>query len=197
MGLWDFFGSSKTASDAAMPYYDQAIGQTRREYRPYQEWGQAFGDPLSEQYSAMMSDPAAFLAQLMEGYTQSDAYKMKLDEATKAAGATAAAGGYRGTPQDIQTQGRIAAMLQDEDMQKWLDNVFGIQGKGIQGAQHFYDTGYDATRNKTSDVSNLLQSQASLAYNKQREKQQRDQDILKALIEGGTAVYTAKYGKTF
>ena len=189
----NLFGSKKTGADAAMPYYDRAQSTVRRYAQPYISQGQQFADPLAEKYSAMFDDPAAFLEQLMQGYTQSDAYKMKLDEATKAAGATAAAGGYRGTPQDIQAQGRLAEMLQGEDMQQWLGNILGIQQTGLGGGQHFYDIGYGASSGAGSDIANLLQSQGSLAFQGQQEKNKRDQDIMKALIQGASSMY----GSTF
>ncbi len=164
----------------AMPYLNQAQDQ----YLPYQQQGQAAYNQLNPVYSQMTQDPAAYLEQLMGGYEPSKTYQTHRDEALNAIGNTAAAGGMRGSPQDIINSTRLSDSLLGSDMQQWLQNVMGLQGMGLQGQQHFYDTGVGAT----SDIANILGSKGGLSFQSQSQQNQRAMDLLNSLIKGGTSI---------
>lgn len=180
---------------AAMPYFDKASDL----FKPYLEQGQSAYGQLSPIYGQMAQDPAAYLDQLMKNYAPSQAYQNKFGEMSQAAANTAAAGGMRGSLQDIQNQAKIAQSLMGEDMQQWLGNVMNLQGAGLQGLGHFYDTGYGAT----GDLSNIYGTQGTLAYQNQlqenEKKAARKNALLKALgaIGGGFAGFTASGGNPF
>lgn len=117
---------------------------------------------------------------------------MKRDAMLKAAGNTAAAGGMRGSIQDISHESGILDMLMGDDMQQWLKNVLGIQGAGLQGESHLYDSGYDASKSIAGDLSNVLGTQAGLAFQGQREENKRNDDRnsgLGKLIGAGAGYY--------
>jgi hypothetical protein len=110
----------------------------------------------------------------------------------KAAGNSAAAGGMRGSSQDIGNEAKITDMLMGQDMQNWLQNVLGIQGTGLKGQQDLYNTGFNATHGLAGDLSNVLGTQAQLAFQGQREENQRQSDRnsgIGSLIGGGIGAF--------
>jgi hypothetical protein len=163
---------------------DSAADVSRETYNPYIQRGQNSGDILGEQYGSMADDPVAFLEMLMGKYQESPGYGMRRETALRGAGAAAAAGGYRGLPQDQEETARIENMLQGEDMQQFLNNVLGIQKTGLQGNESLYSTGFNASSNQANDIENILGTQAGLNFQNEREKYQRRQDTLKMLLGG-------------
>jgi hypothetical protein len=153
--------------NAAMPYLEKAS----KLFDPYMQQGQQAYGQLNPIYSQMASDPAGYLESLMGGYQQSSAFKQKRDAALQAAANTAAAGGMRGSMQDIQGQQHLSNELMGEDMQQWLRNAMGLQGKGLEGLSHFYDTGFQGAE----DLGNVYGSQGTLAYQQQLEKRKQQQ----------------------
>jgi hypothetical protein len=172
-------------SDAAMRYIEKIPGQLHEIYDPYINRGNAQYEGLNKQYTAMGQDPTAFLNKMMEGYEPSKAYQLQKDEALRAAGNTAAAGGTRGTLQDITKATRLTDMLMGQDMQQWLGNVMGIQDRGLSGQQHFYDQGFDLSKTMGSDLANVLGTQGQLAFQGQANRNKSISDIIGALIGAG------------
>lgn len=189
MGL---FGGDADPSAEANQYLDRIAPMEKGYYNPYIQKGNDAYDSISGSLGKMSSDPVAFLEELMKSYTPSRGYNLRRDEALRSAGNTAAAGGMRGSINDIDTESRLTDSLMGEDMQQWLQNVLGIQKEGMGGEQHIFDTGYDATRNLTSDLSNVLGTQGSLAYQGAASKNQSHSDLLSGLMKaaaGGAGFY--------
>jgi hypothetical protein len=174
--------TGKNPADKAMPYLNQIPGMEKGYLEPYINQGQSQYGNLNQQYGEMGSDPAAFLEKLMGSYQPSQAFQMKNKNALQAAGNTAAAGGYRGTGNDMNNEGAISNTLMNEDMQQWLSNVLGIQGTGLQGEQGLYNTGFNASTGLSGDLSNVLGTQASLGFQGQSQKNQNQTDLLKSLL---------------
>lgn len=181
MGIFDsIFGGGDNPADAAMPYLEKA----RAGYEPYQQRGQEAGDLLGGIFSKYASDPAGALEELMGRYQPSSRYKLLQDRMGTAASNTAAAGGYRGSPREQFSQQQLTEGLLSDDMQRYLNNILGIQDRGIKGESDFYDKGFQST----SDIGNIFGTEGSLAFQGQREENKRGQDLLKALLQlGGTA----------
>lgn len=188
--LTDFFkGASggNNPADAAMPYLNQIPGMEKGYYDPYINRGNEAGNRLTPQFNQMSSDPSAFLESIMKNYTPSRGYQLSHDEALRAAGNTAAAGGMRGSLSDIENESRLTDVLMGNDMQQWLQNVLGIQKEGTAGLTHQFDTGFDATKGLTGDLSNVLGTQSQLAFQGERENNQRKSDLLSSLLGFGGA----------
>lgn len=182
MGFLDkLFGGNKNPADSAMPYLNQIPGVAHQYYDPFVQQGMNAYNVMNPQLEGMASDPSAFLDKILQGYQPSRSYQMKFDEGSRAAGNSAAAGGMRGSINDITAQSRLADSLMGEDMQQWLSNVLGIQGRGLQGLGNLYNTGYDASGRLSSDLTNNLGNQGQLAFQGQREKNQRFNDLLGGL----------------
>jgi len=187
--LSKLFKGGKNPADAAMPYLDQIPGMEQQNYNPYIQRGSTAYDTMTPSLNRMTTDPTGFIDELMKHYQESQGYKLKRDEGLRAAGNTAAAGGMRGSLSDIETESRLADSLLGDDMQQWLQNVLGIQKEGLQGESHLYDTGFDATKNLTGDLSNVLGTKASLAFQGQANKNQQKSDLFSGLMKafGGVA----------
>jgi|SRR5712671_51227 len=181
----DMFGNDKNPADAAMGYYNKIPGMERENYNPYIQRGNSAYDRFNPIYNSMSSDPAGFLEQIMAKYAPSKSFQLKRDEMNRAAGNSAAAGGMRGSMDDISNEAHISDSLMGDDMQQWLKNVLGIEDTGLQGEQHLYDTGYDATKNLTSDLSNVYGTQGSLAFQGQANQNKSRSDMLSALMKMG------------
>lgn len=181
--LSDFFKGGKNPADAAMPYLDQIPGMEKGYYEPYIQHGNKAYNTLNPKFTQMGNNPAEFLQQLMGKYEPSRDYQLKNDEMLKAAGNTAAAGGMRGSLNDISHESRISDVLMGDDMQKWIQNVLGIQGKGLEGLGHQFDTGFNATQGLTGDLSNVLGTQSGLAFQGQANQNQSRGDTLSGLLK--------------
>lgn len=185
MSLWNkIFGKPNDPFGAAAPYMNQAIGTQN----PYVAQGQQANDFLNPLYASMGGDPTGYLDKLMQNYEPSKGYQLKRDEALRAAGNSAAAGGMRGTQQDLVNSTQIADRLLGDDMQQWLNNVYGIQGMGLGGQQRIADRGFDASTN----LANLYGQQGQLAFKgedwKNRQKQDLTNQFLHLLSTGGGAL---------
>src|SRR5690606_34914448 len=107
-----------------------------------------------------------------------------------------AAGGVRGSDQDIENTARITDRLMGDDMQRWINQNMGLYGMGLQGEQGFYDTGFKGAQGISSDIEHALASQGTLAFQGEREKMKQEADkrsmwenILGAALGfGGTAL---------
>lgn len=192
MGFFDSAGDflfGEDPSKKANKYLEQIAPIVKEQYEPYVQYGrEAYGN-MSPIFQNMSSDPAAFLESLLASYEPSRAYGLARDEALRAAGATAAAGGTRGSIEDISDQARIADSLLGNDMQQWLNNVLGIQGTGLTGQSNIFNTGFNASTNLASDLANALGSQASLAYQGQSQRNANRQGLFSGLAgaAGGLA----------
>ncbi len=186
--LSNFLRGGKNPANAAMPFFEKIPSMERDIYNPFIDRGKEAGDMLSAKFRELLGDPSGFLETLMEDYEPSRGYQLQRDEALRAAGNTAAAGGQKGSLQDIEQQARITDMLMGDDMQRWLSNVTGLFGAGLTGEKGFFDTGFNASGNLASDLGNIYSTQGQLAFQGQREKNQRVGDLLQALLQGAGGI---------
>jgi hypothetical protein len=181
--LSDFFKGGKNPADAGMPYLNQIAPMEKGYYEPYIQRGNEASKTLTPQFNQMSSDPAGFLEKLMGKYEPSRNYQLQNDEMRKSAGNTAAAGGMRGSLNDISNEARISDTLMGNDMQQWLQNVLGIQTGGMAGLTHESDTGFNATKGLTGDLSNVLGTQAGLAFQGQANQNQSKSDMFSGILK--------------
>jgi hypothetical protein len=189
---WNPFGNP---ADAGMGYLNQIPGMLHQINDPYIQRGNEQYAGLNKAYTGMAQDPTGFLNQMMAAYQPSKGFQIQKDEALRAAGNSAAAGGMRGSFADQEGQARLADTLMGQDMQQWLQNVLGIQGYGLQGQQNFYNQGYGASQNMASDLSNVLGSQATLGYQGQNAQNQGILGILGSLVGAGGAAAGGYLGR--
>lgn len=183
MGLF----SRQDPNKEAMKYLNQIPGQSHQTYDPYIQRGQQAGQGLDEQYGQMMNDPASFYDNLMKRYQPSQRYQMQNAEGQRVAGNAAAAGGMRGTAQDVGNAAQISQGLMANDMRDWYGNVSGLMGKGMAGQQHEADQGFDASRALGGDLMNTMGQQGGLAFQGAQGGNKDFNAILKMLMQGGGA----------
>lgn len=181
--LSDFFKGGKNPADAAMPYLNQIPGMEKQYYDPFINMGKEATNTLNPQFNQMSGNPAEFLEGLMEKYQPSRSYQLRNEEALRSAGNTAAAGGMRGSLGDIKNESRISDSLMGDDMQQWLQNVLGIQGRGQSGLGHEFDTGYDASKSLSGDLSNIMGTQGQLAFQGQANQNRSRSDALSGVLQ--------------
>jgi len=169
------YGGQPNPANKAMPYLNEA----QKQYEPFQQQGQEAGRRYSDTTRSMLENPGEYLANLSKGYEQSPGYQFRRDEALRGASNSAAAGGFAGTLGDRRSEAGIADAMAGEDFQNWLQNVLGVQNKGLFGQQDIYNKGYGAT----SDIANILGSKGGLQFQGQREQNKTQQDQMKGLME--------------
>lgn len=191
MSIFDFLQPGGDPTKSANKYLDQIAPMEKEYYNPYIDRGNKAYDQFAPQFDQMSSNPTEFLEMLMKEYQPSSGFQMRNDNALKAAGNSAAAGGMRGSINDINNEAGITDTLLGNDMQQWLQNVLGIQGTGLQGEQNLYGTGFNATQNLTGDLANVLGTQGSLAFQGTTQKNKAFSDFISGLTKaaGGAAGY--------
>lgn len=195
-------------ADGAMKYLDQIpaqlkdiYGQQKDLFNPYIQQGKDAYGQLNPIYGQMAQDPAAYLDNMMKGYAPSRSYQLKKDEMLRGASNTAAAGGMRGTGSDVTAQAKLTDSLMGDDMQQWLNNTMGLQGRGMQGLGNFYDAGLNATgqlgqagQAYGSDLANLMGTKAQLAFQGSANQNQATADRRNMWINGASNLLGAGLG---
>lgn len=179
MGLFDglFGGGGPNPMDEANQYLGQIPDVLKQYLNPAFQRGERAAGSLEGQYGKMTGDPSAFINELMKQYQPSEGYKYQQQQASRAAANTAAAGGMRGTPYEQAEQQRITQGLMGKDMQQWLQNVLGVQGRGLAGQESLYGKGLGAGTNLAESLANALGTQGTMAY-QDALQQQKDQDAM-------------------
>lgn len=194
--IYDMFGGggNKNPADAAMPYYDRIPDILKQYLSPYIQRGDSAWNIFNPIQQKMASDPTAYLNNIMKGYQPSQGYQYQLDQMQKASGNSAAAGGTRGSIQDMTNASHIADQLSGQDMQQFLQNVLGIQDKGMSGLEDQYGMGFNASGSLAEQLSNLLGTEGSLAFQGQSQQNQSKNDFMSMLEKLGGAGIGAFFG---
>lgn len=171
-------------ADSAMPYFKQIPDVEHAAYDPYIQHGEDAYNKSSPEFNQMASDPTSVISAIMSHYQASPEFKYMNDYLTRGAANTAAAGGIRGSTQDIADEGGITQGLMSKDMQQFLQNVLGIKGAGLQGEQNLYNIGYGASNELGSSLGTNLGNEGQLAFQGQREQNKRKDDLRAALFSG-------------
>ena len=185
--LSKLFGTENPAK-SAMPYLNQIPGVAHQYFDPYVQQGQQAYGNIAPEFQDMVKSPTDYLEKILADYQPSRAYQLKRDEALRAAGNTAAAGGMRGSGQDQILGGRLADSLLGEDMQQWLNNVLGIQKTGLAGEEDIYSKGFQGSGQLESELANALAQQGNLAYQGTAEKNRRTSDLWKGALNAAGAI---------
>ena len=157
--LYGMFGKNNPGR-AANKQLNQIPGYGRDAYNPFIQQGQQAQQQLSPQYSQMASNPMGQYNDIMSQYQPSAGYQYQYDKLNKAAGNTAASGGFAGTDNDVMNRSEMFQGLLGGDMQQFLQNILGIQGTGQAGLQHQADTGYHASGSLADYLGGASQLQA-------------------------------------
>jgi len=177
--------SSQNPTHEQNKYFDRINTQSHQTYDPYIQQGQQAGQQLGQQYGQMAQDPGAFYEQLMQGYQPSKQYQMQNDAQQRSAGNSAAAGGMRGTQQDIGNAAQISDRLMGDDMKQWYGNISGLMTAGQAGQQGMANRGYDAATGLGGDLNNIFGMQAGQAMQDARGHQDTRGRVFGGLMGAG------------
>ncbi len=155
-----FGGAYDNPADSSQKYLDEIPGYADKYMNPYINTGNQAGNILQNQYSQMAANPTAYYNSLVSTYEPSAAYKYQSDQLAKTQANTAAAGGFSGTAVDQDQQMTTQNALLNQDLDKYLAQILGIQGSGLQGEQSMYNTGYGASTNALNSYINYANSSA-------------------------------------
>jgi hypothetical protein len=177
-------------------YLDKIPGILQQNYGPYMQQGQAAYPELANTYASMGEHPSDYINNIMSKFQSSPEYQSMFNQMLGTAGNAGAAGGNMGSSGAIADQAHLADMLSGNEMQNWLKNITDIQGAGLQGQQHFYDTGFNAAQNYSGDLANLMETQASLSSNRARDQNRSHQDLMKSIFDtiGAGSGYLSNWG---
>jgi hypothetical protein len=145
-------------------YLSQIQPGIDRYLQPYIGAGQNAMGTLQGQYQNLMNDPGAMMKKIGAGYQQSPGYQYNVDQMTKAGNNAAAAGGYLGSPQQQEYMAGQIGGLASQDYNQYLNNAMGLYGQGLQGMGDINQMGYGASGQAQQSMSDMLKSQAQLAY---------------------------------
>ncbi len=173
-------GKSDAKGPSPESYLEKIPGILQESYGPYMRHGQDAYPELSQTYGSMGNHPDEYIKNIMDKFSSSPEYQQKLNDMLGVGQNAASAGGLTGYS---GSQAHLADMLSNNDMQQWLKNVSDIQGQGIQGKQHFYDTGFNAAQGYSGDLANMMQTSAGLSSNRARNSNQNKSDEMSALLQ--------------
>lgn len=140
-----FGGGYDNPANSAQPYLDKIPGYVNQYMQPYIDMGMEAGNIAQDQYAKWVTDPYGSYNEIYSNYNTSPWYDYQSDQMSEAASNSAAAGGYTGTEADYNKQMELENALLNQDFDKYMNYILGMQNQGLQGEQQMYNTGYGAS----------------------------------------------------
>lgn len=193
-GLGQMFGGWENPADAGMDYLNKMPGMLNPYYSPYMKAGQGALPILQDQYGRLVSDPGGAMNKIGASYQQSPGFQFALQNALKGANQSAAAGGMAGSPQSQQQNMGIATNMANQDYNQWMQNALGMYGRGLQGEQGLYNTGFEASKSMADQIAQMLAAQSSLAYQGQNAENQHQGGMWGSLLGGAGMLLGGPFG---
>lgn len=190
--IWDLFGKDKNPADAANQQLDQIPGTVKPYYDPYINAGTGALPGYQQQLEEMMKNPQAIIDRLGAGYKESPGFQFNKNQALTGIGNAAAAGGMAGSPEHEQRAGQLAENLSSQDYDKYLNQVLGLFGGGVQGNEGLVKQGYGASSDLATTLANMFGAKAQYGYAGAADQNRRRADDRNQLFSGlGTAAQLA------
>ena len=193
MGIFDNFGDSpvnpfymwqrKDPQAEANKYLNRIPAVGEKYLNPFIQQGQTAGNILQSKYGDMTNDPQGFINKIMQGYSMSPGAQYQKDQLGRGINATAAAGGYAGTPEHETDYGTMIQKLMSGDMQQYLQNALGVEGTGLSGEENEYGNGFTASNSLADMLGGKLSSQAGLGFQSATNSNADRSALMNALIK--------------
>lgn len=164
------FGDSGKPYGAAMDQYNQWTNKAENAQNPFLKGGQN-AVPQYQDWLSGQKDPSGFINNLMGQYQQSPWAKYQTQQAMRAGQNAASAGGLMGSTPMMQQMQQNAAGISSEDMQKWMQNVLGINTQYGQGQKDMMNIGQNSANSLTNLYGDMGKSAADAAYGQTAGKQ--------------------------
>lgn len=170
--LSSLFSGSSNPANSAIPYLQQIPGQVSPYLDPFFQAGKGMLDPLTQQYSSLMSNPGARMNEIGGEFEHSPGYQASVDQAMKASNNASAAGGMAGTPQNEYNSMKMATDLSNQDYYNWLESALGLYNTGLSGGQQMAGMGLNAGKSMADMIAQALSGEAGYSYAGQAGKNQ-------------------------
>jgi hypothetical protein len=192
MSLWDDYSGSSLnpfnmikrddPQKEANRYLSQIPGIGKQYYNPFIQGGQKAGGILEGEYGKLLN-PTSFINDIMKNYSESKGAQYEKNELGRGIGATAAAGGFAGTPEHQKEYGKMAEGIMSQDMQQYLQNALGVYGMGLGGERDIYGKGYEASGSLADLLAGNLGAQGGLAFQSASQKNASRDAFMNALMK--------------
>lgn len=186
-------GMYKNPANPAMNDLNEIQGAISPYMMPWINAGTGALDDLQGQYQNLMNNPSSFLNKFQSTYQQSPGFQFNLDQGEKAIAQQQAASGMTGTPAAQQAMDKFATGEASQDFGSYMQRIMGMYGQGLQGEQGIMNNGFNASRDYSDTLGNILMSKAKLAYAGTQNQNQSNQGGLGSALGflGGAAPYLA------
>ncbi len=161
-------------ADSAMPYLQGLPSQILQYLQPYMNAGTSQIPGLQQQYGNLMNNPGGVVNSIGSQYQQSPGYQFQLQQAMNAGQRQGATTGMQGSPEMQQNMQSTATGLANNDYYNYLKNAMGAYGYGLQGAQGMFNQGAQTSDAYGTDIGNIGESEAQLAYAGQNAQNQQN-----------------------
>lgn len=158
-----FSGDPSAPYKAGMDKMKEYTGQAASFQNPFYSAGTA-AIPEYQDWLKGMSDPTKFINDIMGQYTESPYSKYEQDQAMRAAKNMGSASGLTGsTPLQLQAQ-ENASNIANKDMERWLQDVLGINTQYGSGLQREIGSGQESANQLTRLFSELARQLSAGAF---------------------------------
>lgn len=159
------FGNSGEPYERAEKELGDFYNRARNVQNPFLQMGTG-AIPQYQDWLKGQQNPSDFINNLMGKYQQSPWAKYQTDQAMRAAQNMGSASGLSGSTPLLQFAQQQAAGISSEDMQKWLQNVLGINTQYGQGLQTELTGGQNAANALTDINKTFGEDIAKMQYGK-------------------------------
>jgi len=153
--LSGLFGNSGAGYQEAMDAYNKYIKQGEGQFNPYTQAGQRATSNLEAQL-ALMKDPQAFVNNILKGYSMSPEAQKEQQYGQQGIQNAASASGLLGSSPLFASAADYAKQFSTNDMQRYLQNVLGVNTEYLGGQNQLSNRGLQAA----SALADLLRQQA-------------------------------------
>ncbi len=169
--LGGLFGDSGAPYGKAMDQYEHWANKAQQVQNPFYNAGTgAIGN--YQDWLKGMKDPSQFMNNLMGKY-QASPYSQYLQQQAQRGGQNAAsASGMMGSTPMMEQMQQNSSNIASGDINKWLQNVLGINSQYGQGQQNLIQGGQNAANALTNMYGQMGQQMGEAAYGKEAGGQQ-------------------------
>lgn len=168
--LGGLFGNSDDPYKKAQEQYEKWGNKAEGAQRPWQQAGEgAIGD--YQKWLQSQENPGEFVNNLMADYQESPYANYLQKQSLRAGQNAASAGGLSGSTPLFQQLQQNAGNISSEDMQKWLQNVLGVNTQYGQGQQNLIQGGQGAANHLTDFYNQMGNRMGENAWNQERGRQ--------------------------
>lgn len=159
--------------------FNSLYGQIQNQQRPYQNAG-AWAIPRYQNALKNMSDPQAFMKQIMSGYQASPFAQNELLQAQRAGINAASAGGENapvGSTPYLHEAEDYARSISSQDQQQYFTNATGVNRDFMDGLHNLLQSGQLSATQLSQILAQFAPEEAGSAYGQEAGNQQDKADL--------------------